>query len=304
MVPAGLARFTRRARRRVSGLPAPSARWRGRGRGGGDHREAEHSHERLDGVGGRLPPPVALPAVSVHGARRAAPLLDSPIQNHAPSPRGFLARLEILGEIRHGAADDHQVARRGTEAGSGSRCLGGARAPSGGARPRGSPRGMRPTRTFHHGSRMPKEAPSTKPYRPERLRPGAASRPRGTASRLALSGAAGQQAPGSRLAGCWGDAGTMRAGGLASAFPGERRPRDGRDALHSPQGTLHSGQCRGAKAPSNNTSQLAPPGNGPHLHPRQCKCRSGGPCLTPRSGDPWLDRMPWHSCCSVDRGPV
>ena len=233
VVPTGRASFARCARRRAAGLAAPGARWRGRGPGSGDHREAEHPHERLDGVGGRLPPPVALPAVSVHRARRAAPLLDSPIQNHAPSPRGGLTRLEILGEIRHGAADDHQVAGRGTQAGSGRRFPGGARAPSGGARPRGSARAMRPTRTLHHGSRMPKEAPSAKPYRPDHVRPG---------GRLAPARSAGVQravwpSPGGRPGASWQSlAGTILAGGRGRASS-ERWSRDARDAVHSPQGT-------------------------------------------------------------------
>ena len=275
MVPAGRARFARCAGRRVAGLAAPGARWRGRGPGSGDHREAEHPHERLDGVGGRLPPPVALPAVSVHRARRAAPLLDSPIQNHAPSPRGGLTRLEILGEIRHGAADDHQVAGRGTQAGSGRRFLGGARAPSGGARPRGSARAMRPTRTLHHGSRMPKEAPSAKPYRPDHVRPG---------GRLAPARSAGVQravwpSPGrptrSRLAEpCRHDPGRRAAGARFQRASVERRARRGAQSTGHPC-TVHSAQTLRPRriTPSGSTSS----GNGPHLQPRQCKCRSGGP---------------------------
>ena len=146
----GLPRPPRRAGGGGRGLRVSAARRSGRGRGGGDHREAEHPHERLGGVGGRAPA-VALPAVLFHRASRAASLLDPPVEDHAPAARGFLAGLEVLGEIRHGAADDHEVAGRRTQPGPGRRPLDGARAPPDGARSHGctGSRGARTARAFH-----------------------------------------------------------------------------------------------------------------------------------------------------------
>ena len=131
-------------------LRAPAARPFGRGGGGGDHREAENPHERLGGVGGRAPA-VAVPAVLFDRARLAASLLDPPVQNHAPAARGFLAGLEILGEIRHGTADDHEVAGRRTQPSSDSRFLDGACAPPDGARFHGcaGSRGAPTEHAFH-----------------------------------------------------------------------------------------------------------------------------------------------------------
>jgi hypothetical protein len=81
-----------------------------------DDHEAEHPHEGLSGVGRRTPA-VTLPAILVHAVTRAPPLLNPPIQDHAPATRRFLAAPKELAEIGQRATDDHEVAGRGAQPG-------------------------------------------------------------------------------------------------------------------------------------------------------------------------------------------
>ena len=60
---------------------------------------------------------VTLPTVLFHAPNRAAPFRGPSIEDHAPAALGFLAELEELAELGQGAADDHEVAGRGTEPG-------------------------------------------------------------------------------------------------------------------------------------------------------------------------------------------
>ena len=205
-------------------LRAPAARPFGRGGGGGDHREAENPHERLGRVGGRAPA-VAVPAVLFDRARLAASLLDPPVQNHAPAARGFLAGLEILGEIRHGTADDHEVAGRRTQPSSDSRFLDGACAPPDGARFHGcaGSRGAPTEHAFHLRFEDAKGGSGHQALSVHRLRQGAPRAP--DVSRREAT------------AGCRGTTIMMRAGGPSERASAERRQ------FRVAQSTGHPAQC-------------------------------------------------------------
>ena len=290
----GRARWLRAACRELPGaretgarLRAPAGRRLGRRRRGGDHREAEHPHERLGGVGGRAPA-VALPAVLVHRASRPAALLDPPVQDHVPAPRGFLAGLEILGEIRHGAADDHEVAGRRTQPGFDRRLLDGARAPPDGARSTATP-GSRGTRTACALHPQFEDAKGGS----ERQALSAASPPRGRAPRA-------HETPG-----------VQPAAAPRCRLPIRRAARSGRASAAStlvPRCTVHRAPCTVHSAGKLRARRITPPGSprrgiGPTCNLDCASAAPAGPCLTPRSGGPRADLMPWHSCCSARSWP-